>query len=118
MAWPNGDCFGGVVQGRPSKGNKLHVLESSDEHNGSILFPTDSICSRTVHFEDGEILHLSLPFEREWKEVDRCPFGYWRRIGASNPRNVGKKRATSMTDFFQGSSRSSIESSKKARCGI
>ncbi len=111
---PNGDRYEGVVNGRPSKGARLHMLESSDERHGSEQFPFDRQCARVVHFADGEILHLSLPMERKAIHEDgRCPFGYWRRVNRA-PRIGGKKRATSLTDIFSGSAGAAVQSSKNA----
>jgi hypothetical protein len=93
------------------------VLESNEELTENISFPNDPKCSRTVHFDDGEILCLSLPTEREVGELGPCPFGYWRRIGAHAETITSKKRATAMTDFFPGVNGSVVQNSKKSRGG-
>lgn len=96
VAWPDDSVYTGTVMGRPAKKQTVHVLQSSrDDTAPEHEFPTDHSCARTISFEDGETLHLSLPDEREVTSPGTSPkYGFWRRLEdrTSNGNGNGKKR--------------------------
>jgi hypothetical protein len=75
LAWPNRSIFAGKVIGLQDHSSILDTIHDSDS-----MFPHDMHCARTIRFDDDDVLHLSLPRQREVSAGDCIDFGYWRRI--------------------------------------
>jgi hypothetical protein len=112
VAWPDDSLFHGIVRGRPSKKDSLHVLESdyqtevdrnTEQRGEPTGLPPEHSCARIILFDDGDTLRLGLPKERQIRASREKPrFGFWRRE-EDNPNEArsGKKRAQSgIAQFF------------------